>query len=171
MTSNNNGYLLNRGLTYGAFVGGALVMMMVVLYFLGEKTLITTGLGHYLILSYGIHRCQTSWKLANMDAGFGVLLLIGVICGVAASLFVDLYAAVYVKLIDPGYADAAIEQSVETIRQMNLGGPAEVEQASGMVRKVFTISLAISNTLIYALVSLFFSAIFAFFVNKIKNQN
>jgi len=170
MTSNEKQPFLNMGLTYGAIAGIGLVLLLVLLYCVGDKELVVTGLGHYLVLSYAIHRCQAKWKSQNEDATYGKLFLIGLICGASASVFVDLYAAVYAKVLNPGYVEQSVAQSMEVIRGMKLYGQHELEQAAGITRSLFVCTLAISTTIAYALASAFFSAIFAFFVNKRKKQ-
>ncbi len=166
MTSNNNLQFLRHGLTYGASTGISLLVLMGVLYMFGQKELIVTGLGHYLILSYGIHTCQQKWKKSNIDATYGKLLLIGLVCGASASIFVDLYAACYAKMLNPSYVDDSIAQSMEAIRGMNIYGPNELSEAAGITRKLFVASLAMGTTIAYTVISLILSAIFAFFTNK-----
>ncbi len=147
----------------GAASGVVLVMYLTIMNMTGDKTLPILGIVPYLIISYGIHYCQSTLRRRHESSTYGRLLLIGLVCGVAASLLVDLYSLIYIKILNPGYVD----QMMEVMGAMEMGSYGYSEQ---QMRSMIAPSMPISITLMYSVISLLLSAFSAFLINMKKTK-
>lgn len=174
MTGEERGDYLRHALTWGAISGGLLILYFAILYACGDHDLQIGGIVPYCILSYTIYYCQLGWKKRRQDIGYGGLLLIGLVCGFAASLFVDLYTGVYIKMLNPSYMDGSmqesINQSIELYRSNKIFSESELEQAQSLMQRMMTPMLMISSTIWYTIISLMLSAFSAFLINMKKIQ-
>ncbi len=147
----------------GAASGVILIIYLTIMHMTGDNTLPILGIVPYLILSYGIHYCQSTLRRRREDSTYGRLLLIGLICGVAASLLVDLYSLIYIKVLNPGYVD----QMMEVMGAMRLSEYGYSEQ---QMRSMIGPSMPISITLMYTVVTLLLSAFSALLINMKKTK-
>ena len=168
MTAENRTYI-THGLRWGASCGISLIIFMVLSNYAaaGNSGLQTTGIIQYIILSFSIYLCQRSFitrKLSD-NPNFTIFFLIGLICGVSSSLFVDLYMSVYIKIINPESVEQTIEESQKILKESKLYSEASLNQAQEITKKIFSVSVIIINTIIYAVLSAIFSAFSAFMLN------
>lgn len=150
-------------LTSGAVSGIILAAYMAILYASGDTALPILGLVQYLILSFGINHSQTAWKKRKEDASYGSLLLIGLVCGISASLFVDLYSMIYMKVLNPSFADETMEM-MDTMQLSAYGYSRE------QLRSMIVPSMPISITIIYSIITLLLSAFSALLTNMKKRK-
>ncbi|MCQ2252405.1 MAG: DUF4199 domain-containing protein [Bacteroidales bacterium] len=168
MTSEEKQAYLQHALKWGAMAGGILLMIMALGTMTGAdgQKLATAGLGHYIVLSSCIYLCQRSMYRKDQSFTFAGLLALGVVCGVGASLFVDLYCAVYIKIIDPSFVDNALGDAQTILEQMDIYSHNQLEESVAIAKKSFLTMFMIANTMIYSFVSLLFALLGAFLSRK-----
>lgn len=150
---------IQLSLKYGAFCGCALlaVMALAALSSGDGGTMYTVGFGPYMVISTFIYLCQRKIHGMFGDITFGRLVGAGLICGLGASVFVDLYTTIHIKIIDPGIVDKSLEASRAMMQQLGAYSDDQIQDALSISRASFPIMMIVSNTIIYTIVSLLFS--------------
>lgn len=167
--------MLRHALTWGSYSGaGLLITMFSTRYNIidgsGEQL---AGFLVYLILSLGIYFSMHSIirKIGIAEASFRRLFVIGIVCGLAASLFADLYIAVYAKMINPDSIQAVIDESMRMMKESKIYGSQELEMAAEMSKKVFVPVRIAVNTVFYLFLSAISSGLSAYMIrNRISRM-
>jgi len=158
-------------LTWGAFCG---VMLVVYMFFTnyvitGGEGLQTAGIMQYMILSLGVYFCQKNLAVRflrnGLEFNFSILFWAGLICGASASLFTDLYSAIYVKIINPDFMSQSVEQAQKILAEKGSYSKDNIDMAASVSEKIFLPLLMVFNTVFYSVLSAIFSAFGAFLLN------
>jgi len=166
---------LNQAMVWGGISGAIISIYMLIHNASGNvnEGLQTTGFIQYIILSFGIYFCQRNYCRrveSQEDAKLGKLFLLGIVCGLAASIIIALYISYFIK-VNPEVVNQAMKQSQEILKEMKMYQPEELERASEISKKIFSPALIIGNTIAYIVISAFFSAFSTLlcYLNRIKN--
>lgn len=160
-------------MTYGLYLGIALVLFNVILYVLGQNLNPTLGWITYVIIAAGIYYSQLNYRNRELNGyikystalGFGVAVML------FAGIIQSLYTVILFKFIDPSLLDQIRMMQEEVLLKQGL--PEEsIESATDMMAKFQSpVLMAISGLFSFALLGFIISLITSIFVKKNDEGN
>ncbi|MEL7587766.1 MAG: DUF4199 domain-containing protein [Prolixibacteraceae bacterium] len=160
-------------MTYGLYVGIAIVLYSVILYVLGQTLNPTLGFISYLIIAAGILLSQLHYRNNQLNGyikystalGFGVAIML------FAGILQSLYTVILFKFVDPSLIDQMRLLQEEAMLKQGLNEES-IEAASEMMGKFQSpVIMAVAGLFSSALVGFIISLVTSIFVKKADDEN
>ncbi len=157
-------------MTYGLYLGIALILYNVVLYMTGQNLNTSLGLISYAIMAAGVYYSQIHYRNTELSGtitysqalGFGIVVML------FAGIIQSLYSVILIKYIDPSIMDQIRMMQEEELLKRGMSAE-QIEAVGQMMTKMQSpIIIAISGLFSFGLIGLIISLITSIFVKKIN---
>jgi len=157
----------------GLYIGIALIIYQVILYFTHQNMNPSFGWITYVILTVGVFLSQTGYRDNILDGNikYSTALGYGVSVMIFAGIIQSLYTVVLFKYIDPSLLDKMGTMQEELMIKEGMSED-QIEQMSGVMSKFRSpLFLVFSNLFGYAIYGFIISLITSVFVKKEKKNS
>jgi len=163
--------MFKSAMTYGMFVGIALIVLSLLTYIMGViKPPFWVSLLQYVVIIAGI--IYGTKKFRDEDLGgeisYSKALGFGILICVFASIIIGIYMIIFMKIIDPEFMNKMMAVIEEEYVKAGLS-EEQIDAAMGMVSKMQSpIIMAIGTVFTFSFMGTIFSLVTAAFLKKEK---
>ncbi len=161
-------------LTYGLYIGVALIVLSLIFYLIDLHTEKWTSYISYVILLLGILLAQMHYRDKHLDGyiTFGQSFSVGFLTGLFASIIAAIFSFFFISYLGEDFIEILLEKAEEEMiaSDQNLSDD-QIEQSMSMVQKFMTPGImTIFGLLSSTFVSLILALIAAAFTKKQDNS-
>ncbi len=160
-------------LTYGLYIGVALIVLSLIFYLLDLHTEKWTSYLSYVILLLGILLAQMHYRDKHLDGyiTFGQSFSVGFLTGLFASIIAAIFSFFFISYLGEDYVETLLEKTMVELEANPDLTDEQIEQSMSMVQKFMTPGImTIFGLLSSTFVSLILALIAGAFTKKQDNS-
>ncbi len=160
-------------LTYGLYIGVALIVLSLIFYLLDLHTEKWTSYLSYVILLLGILLAQMHYRDKHLDGDitFGQSFSVGFLTGLFASIIAAIFSFFFISYLGEDYVETLLEKTMVELEANPDLTDEQIEQSMSMVQKFMTPGImTIFGLLSSTFVSLILALIAGAFTKKQDNS-
>ncbi|MGD9928981.1 MAG: DUF4199 domain-containing protein [Mangrovibacterium sp.] len=160
-------------MTYGLYLGIALILYNVLLYVAGQNLNTTLGLVSYLIMAAGVFYSQIHYRNTELNGfiSYSQALGFGIVVMLFAGVIQSLYSVILIKYLDPSILDQIRVMQEEALMERGMSDE-QIEDFGQMMTKMQSpLVIAISGLLTFGFIGFIISLVTSIFVKKNDEEN
>ncbi|WP_282592987.1 DUF4199 domain-containing protein [Gaoshiqia sediminis] len=160
-------------MTYGLYLGIALILYNVLLYVAGQNLNTTLGLVSYLIMAAGVFYSQIHYRNTELNGfiSYSQALGFGIVVMLFAGVIQSLYSVILIKYLDPSILDQIRVMQEEALMERGMSDE-QIEAVGQMMTKMQSpLVIAISGLLTFGFIGFIISLVTSIFVKKNDEEN